>query len=113
MIATETADGVLYRASYNVNDIADFGDDPASDSETDQFGIDTGDFEESMEGLIEGMMLFNWNVEMPGEIVDSNADVVTGSSATFSLSTSEMQETDEIWVESLVKNSSFGSCNAE
>jgi hypothetical protein len=50
---------------------------------------------------------------MPGEIVDSNADVVTGSSAMFSLSTSEMQETDEIWVESLVKNSSFGSCNAQ
>jgi len=112
LTATETADGVLYRASYKVNDIADFGDDPASDSETDPFGIGN-DIEESMKGLLEGMMLFNWKVEMPGEIVDSNADVVTGSSATFSLSTSELQGTVEIWVESLVKNSSSGSCNAE
>ena len=113
LTAIETADGLLYRAAYKTSEIAGLRDDPASDSETDQFGIDTEAFEESMETLIEGMMLFNWNVEMPGEIIDSNADVVTGSSATFSLNTNEMQETDEIWVESLVKNSSSGSCNAE
>ena len=98
LTATDTPDGTIYRASYSLGEFSDATED-----------ADTGP-DMDLDGMLQGMFLFKWTVEMPGEIVNSNSDSVTGSTANFAIDGVELQELNELWVESLVKPNS-STCN--
>ena len=99
LTATDTPDGTIYRASYSLGEYSDATED-----------ADTGP-DMNFDEMMQGMFLFKWTVEMPGEIVNSNSDSVTGSTANFAIDGVELQETNELWVESLVKPNS-SACNS-
>tara|TARA_B100000809_G_C14955896_1_gene465571 strand:+ start:113 stop:742 length:630 start_codon:yes stop_codon:yes gene_type:complete len=98
LTATDTPDGTIYRASYSLGDYSDATED-----------AETGD-EIIPDDMLRGMFLFKWTVEMPGEIVNSNSDSVTESTANFVIDGVDLQNKNELWVESLVKPNST-ACN--
>tara|TARA_Y100001936_G_scaffold235277_1_gene263345 strand:- start:1199 stop:2626 length:1428 start_codon:yes stop_codon:yes gene_type:complete len=102
LTSENTTDGILYRASYELSELSDSS------------GLDNSDEDNIFDqDLIDSMMRFNWTVEMPGEIVSSNADSIDGTTANFTLNTTDINQTTEIWVESIVKSkSNFFSCNS-
>jgi len=98
LTSTDTPDGTIYRASYSLNDFSDATEDADTGPDID------------LDDMLRGMFLFKWTVEMPGEIVNSNSDSVTESTANFKIDGAELQDRNELWVESLVKPSST-ACN--
>ena len=98
LTSTDTPDGTIYRASYSLNDFSDATEDADTGPDID------------LDDMLRGMFLFKWTVEMPGEIVNSNSDSVTESTANFIIDGAELQDRNELWVESLVKPSST-ACN--
>jgi len=101
LTSTDTPDGTIYRASYSLADFSDATEDAGTGSDTELIDLDE---------MLRGMFLFKWTVEMPGEIINSNSNSVTKSTANFKIDGAELQDRNELWVESLVKPSST-ACN--
>ena len=59
-------------------------EDPSFESELSDEELDGGD-EVFSEEMMESMFKFSWTVTLPGKIVETNADEVSGSSATWDL----------------------------
>ena len=89
--------------SLNLDDLADDSEDVGSNDDP---------FEELGEELIESMahmFTFDWTVEVPGTIVDTNARSHEESSATWHANLSDFGEAKEFYVVSRVKKG--GDCS--
>jgi hypothetical protein len=64
-------------------------EDTSFDSELSDGEVD-GEDELFTEEMIESMFRFSWTVTLPGKVVETNADEVSGNSATWNLSYSSM-----------------------
>ena len=101
--AEETDEGIEYRASFSLADPE--GDDLIS--QDDLTGMD-----ELMLQSFADTFTLKWTVEIPGEIIDTNAETQEGNVVTWDLDLLDLVEAPNLYVVSLERKSSglFGLC---
>ena len=63
---------------------------------------------EGMEALMAGMFTIDWQLEFPGELVESNAELEDGNKAHWHLNLLDLEKDGEMYLKYRIKNSSGG-----
>jgi hypothetical protein len=70
----------------------------------DELGNEDEELDEMFSGMLEGMFDISWTITLPGNIVESKADIVEGSSATWNFDINSLTSGFYLMVHSQYKN---------